>query len=103
MITKYHNEGGIQDGLDIYPLVIEEAYLEANSAARPARAAMTMYAEGDIAGIIELLKGIEEDSDEDDMTSAELLRYQDPLDEMKTGLHVAIEKDQYEVVWLLLW
>jgi hypothetical protein len=62
-----------------------------------------MYAEGDLAGIIELLKAIDEDSDEGDMTSAELLRYQDPLDGMKSGLHVAIEKSQQEVVWLLLW
>ena len=60
-------------------------------------------AEGDVAGIVELLQAIEEDSDEGDMSPAEVLRYQDPLDGMKTGLHVAVEKSQQEAVWALLW
>jgi hypothetical protein len=62
-----------------------------------------MCAEGDVGGIVELLNAIEEDSDEGDMSPAELLRYQDPLDGNKTGLHVAVEKNQQEAVWLLLW
>ena len=103
MLTRYHNEGGIQDSLDIFPLVKEEAYLSANPAARPARAYLTMCAEGDVGGIVELLNAIAEDADEGDMSPAELLRYQDPLDGGKTGLHVAIEKNQQEAVWLLLW
>ncbi|TVY92452.1 hypothetical protein LAWI1_G000494 [Lachnellula willkommii] len=103
VITRYHNEGGVQENLDILPLITEEAYLDANPAARPARAFLTMCAEGDVAGVVELLKAIEEDRDEDDMSPAELLRYQDPLDEMKTGLHMAIEKNQQEAAWLLLW
>ena len=62
-----------------------------------------MCAEGDVAGIVELLQAIEEDSDEGDLSPAELLRYQDPLDSMKSGLHLAIEKSQQEAVWALLW
>ncbi|KAF4636995.1 hypothetical protein G7Y89_g1091 [Cudoniella acicularis] len=62
-----------------------------------------MCGEGDVTGLVELLNAIEEDRDEEDMTPAELVRYQDPLDNMKTGLHVAVEKNQQEVVWLLLW
>lgn len=103
VLTRYHNEGGIQDSLDIFPLIKEEAYLSANPAARPARAYLTMCAEGDVGGIVELLNALEEDPDEGDMSPAELLRYQDPLDGNKTGLHVAIEKNQQEAVWLLLW
>ena len=103
VLTRYHNEGGIEKNLDILPLITEEAYLDANPAARPARAFMTMCGEGDIAGIIELLKAIEEDPDEGDMSPADLLRYQDPLDALKTGLHVAVERTQQESVWLLLW
>jgi hypothetical protein len=103
VLTRYHNEGGVQENLDILPLITEEAYLDANPAARPARAFLTMCAEGDVAGIVELLKSIEEDRDEDNMSPTELLRYQDLLDEMKTGLHLAIEKNQQEAVWLLLW
>jgi hypothetical protein len=103
ILTRYNNEGGVQENLDILPLITEEAYLDANPAARPARAFMTMSGEGDVAGIIELLKALEDDADEDDMSPAELLRYQDPLDGMKTGLHVAVERNQQEALWLLLW
>jgi hypothetical protein len=47
ILVRYHNEGGIQTNLDILPLITEEAYLESNPAARPARAFMTsMYALG---------------------------------------------------------
>lgn len=62
-----------------------------------------MCAEGDVSGIIELLKAVEEDRDEDDLSPGELLRYRDPLEGEKSGLHVAIEREQQEVVWLLLW
>lgn len=75
---------------------------------------MTMCAEGDISGIVALFKnlssGDEMDDDEEDdeneagsMTPNEIVRWQDPLDGGKTGLHVALEKGQEEVVWLLLW
>jgi len=37
------------------------------------------------------------------MSPAELLRFQDPLDGLKTGLHIAIERNQQEVLWLILW
>lgn len=121
-------------------MIKEEAYLEANPAARPARAYITskffvktetlgavpaipasykrlrflihkkyadsilsVCAEGDVVGIVELLQAIEEDSDDGDMSPAEILRYQDPLDGMKTGLHIAIEKSQQEAAWALLW
>ncbi|KAK0108383.1 hypothetical protein ONS95_003194 [Cadophora gregata] len=103
VITRYHNEGGLQENLDILPLITEEAYLDANPAARPARAFMTMCGEGDVTGVVELLKALQEEPDEGDMSPAELLRFQDPLDGMKTGLHVAIERSQQEAVWLLLW
>jgi len=103
ILTRYHNEGGVQDDLDILPLIIEEAYLRENEAARPARAYLTMCAEADVAAIVELVKAVQEDPDEDGMSAGEILRYQDPLDGMKTGLHFAIEKSQEEVVWVLLW
>jgi hypothetical protein len=64
---------------------------------------MTMCGEGDISGIIELLRDIEEIEDQESMSPGEILRFQDPLDGMKTGLHVAIERTQQEAVWVLLW
>lgn len=62
-----------------------------------------MCAEGDISGIVELLKDQEDNEDEDSMSPAEILRFQDPLDSSRTGLHVGIMREQEEVVWLLLW
>lgn len=103
IITKYHNEGGIQENLDILPLVIEEAYLDAHPEARAAIAFHTMCGEGDVTGIVELLNTLEEDPGEDDMSSMDLLRFQNPLDQGKSGLHVALERSQQESVWLLLW
>jgi hypothetical protein len=111
ILTRYINEGGQQDSLNVFPLVKEEAYLDAHPAARPARAFLTMCAEGDVAGIVELLGsqgGDDGDVDDDDMEGdsmppAEILRYQDPLGGGKSALHIAIEQSQLEVVWLLLW
>lgn len=61
-----------------------------------------MCAEGDVSGIIELLQNVAEE-EEESMSREEILRFQDPLDCMHTGLHVSILRSQQEVVWLLLW
>ncbi|KAH7149741.1 hypothetical protein B0J13DRAFT_314180 [Dactylonectria estremocensis] len=99
ILAKYVNEGGVQDNLDILPSITEEAYLQTHPEARPARALHLMCTAGDAIGIVELLRDA---SDEvDDMGS--LIRYQDPLDELKSGLHHAIMHSQDEVTWLLLW
>lgn len=99
ILARYTNEGGLQDGLDILPAITEEAYLESNPEARPARALHLMASEGDVAGIVELLRHAS-----DQLTDIGLLlRYQDPLSSMKSALHLAVENDQDEVFWLLLW
>lgn len=103
LFTRYVNEGGVQDALDILPLITEEAYLDAHPSARPARAYLTMAGEGDVSGIVEILQALTDDADEGDMAPAELIRYQDPLEGLKSALHVAVERGQQEVVWLLLW
>ncbi|KAI0540475.1 hypothetical protein GGR58DRAFT_131245 [Xylaria digitata] len=104
ILTRYINEGGIQDELDILPAITEEAYLEANPQARPARAFHLMCSEGDVDGIVDLLRDIDqENGDEPALSPAQLIRYQDPLTNMKSGLHLAIEQGREEVVWLLLW
>jgi hypothetical protein len=103
ILTRYTNEGGIQEALDILPLITEEAYLTANPVARPARAYLTMVGEGDVGGIVELLADVQDDAELGDMSPSEILRYQDPLDGNKTAMHVALEKHQQEVAWLLLW
>ncbi|KAI1476792.1 hypothetical protein F4774DRAFT_391806 [Daldinia eschscholtzii] len=104
ILTRYTNEGGVQENYDILPAVTEEAYLEANPEARPARAFHIMCSEGDVGGIVELLRDAEQaQGDEPTMSAASLIRYQDPLGNSKSGLHLAVEKGQEEVVWLLLW
>ncbi|EOO01723.1 putative ring finger-like protein [Phaeoacremonium minimum UCRPA7] len=97
--ARYTSEGGVQDNYDILPEITEEAYLEAHPEARPARAFHVMCAEGDVGGVVDLLKGAAEEGADPDA----ILRYQDPLSENKSALHLAVEKQQEEIVWLLLW
>ncbi|KAF5674319.1 ring finger [Fusarium heterosporum] len=99
ILTRYTNEGGVQEGLDILPSITEEAYLETYPEARPARALHVMCAEGDVGGIVELLR----DAGDEVEDMASLVAYQDPLADMKSGLHLAVENAQEESLWLLLW
>ncbi|KAI9736818.1 MAG: hypothetical protein M1818_005869 [Claussenomyces sp. TS43310] len=133
ILTRYTNEGGPQASLDILPLLTEEAYLDAHPAARPARAYLTMCAEGDVGGVVDLLRNLtahahddhgdagpdgedheiqqpDDDDDDDDnqetqhaMPPAALLRYQDPLDARNGALHLAVARGQLDILWLLLW
>ncbi|KAI0017471.1 hypothetical protein F4780DRAFT_594032 [Xylariomycetidae sp. FL0641] len=104
VLARYASEGGVQENFDILPAITEEAYLEANPEARPARAYHVMCAEGDVEGIVELLKAAERgDGEEPRMSLPQLIRYQDPLANNKSALHVAVEKSQDEAAWLLLW
>ncbi|TDZ38140.1 hypothetical protein CTRI78_v010928 [Colletotrichum trifolii] len=103
ILTRYVNEGGLQDGLDILPNITEEAYLAANPDARPARAYHLMCSEGDLQGIVELLHDADEELAGDTVKLGQLIRYQDPLAAGKSALHIAIQESQEEVVWLLLW
>ncbi|EXF75942.1 hypothetical protein CFIO01_00427 [Colletotrichum fioriniae PJ7] len=103
ILTRYVNEGGLQDSLDILPTITEEAYLASNPEARPARAYHLMCSEGDLEGIVTLLQDANEELAGDVAALAQLIRYQDPLAGGKSALHVAVEKAQEEVVWLLLW
>lgn len=100
--TLYTNEGGPQPNLDIVPLLREEAFLSSHPEARPARAMHTMVAEGDVTGIISLLSDIDNDP-EIDITAAKLLPWTDPLNGGKSAVHVAVESNQEEAFWLLLW
>lgn len=102
ILARYANEGGVQNDLDILPSITEEAYLISNPSARVARAFQLMCSEGDVEGIMDLLMA-HSDGQEHGAEAQSMLSYQDPLDDMKTGLHMAIEKTQVDVVWLLLW
>jgi len=104
ILSTYTNEGGVQENLELAPAITEEAYLTANPEARPARAFHLMCSEGDVDGIVDLLRDIDQgEGEEPRLAPAQLIRYQDPLSNAKSGLHLAIEQGQEEVVWLLLW
>lgn len=81
------------------PSITEEAYFEGNPEARRAKALHTMCLEGDTEGVMELLK----DANDEEVDVGELIRFQDPLSDMKSALHIAVEGEQEIVVWLLLW
>ena len=110
ILTRYINEGGVQENLDILPALREEAYLSANPGARPARALHTLAAEGDVQGMVELLAEADGEGEGSSnsgtgarMNAARLLAWRDPLNGGRGVLHVALEAGQEEVVWLLLW
>jgi len=104
--ARYESEGGVQEAFDILPALTEEAYLLSQPEARPARAFLTMCAEGDVVGIVGVVHAAMDDEEMDDgepqLSPEALVRYQDPLNQMKSGLHIATEKGQQEVFWLLL-
>ncbi|KZZ94318.1 hypothetical protein AAL_05285 [Moelleriella libera RCEF 2490] len=99
ILAQYSNEGGVQRDLNIMDSLTEEAYIQNHPETQPARAFHVMCAEGDVASLIDLLR----DANEQDGDVGSIIRYQDPLAEMKSGLHLAVENQQEEIVWTLLW
>ncbi|KAF2730901.1 hypothetical protein EJ04DRAFT_499714 [Polyplosphaeria fusca] len=110
ILCTLNNEGGLQENLDIYPLLSEESYLRAYPEERKCRAFLEFCREGDVKAIVDMLQDDdgddEEDGDEDPQGRTigpdELLRYQDPIGEMQSGLHAAVQGGSREVAWLLL-
>ncbi|KXT08492.1 hypothetical protein AC579_3904 [Pseudocercospora musae] len=106
ILVDLNNEGGLQRHIDIFPLLQEESYLRAYPEERKSRAFLEFCREGDHKAIAELLKACHsesEDYEEEDPKSAdEILRYQDPIGDMQSGLHAAAANGHREVAWLLL-
>jgi hypothetical protein len=124
ILVDMNNEGGKQEGIDIFPILQEESYLRAYPEERKCRAFLEFCREGDHKAIVDLLNsGDDEDSDDSDeemdddddghanrenpmsgpsKSPAEILRYQDPLGGMQSGLHAAAANGHREVAWLLL-
>ncbi|GAB7323463.1 hypothetical protein MBLNU13_g05912t1 [Cladosporium sp. NU13] len=117
ILVNMNNEGGLQQNIDIFPILQEESYLRAYPEERKSRAFLEFCREGDHKAIVELLNSGEGDSDSDEemadgenenplsgpsKSPAEILRYQDPLGGMQSGLHAAAANGHREVAWLLL-
>jgi len=116
ILCNMHNEGGLQENLDILPLLTEESYLRAYPEDRKCRAFLEFCREGDLQAVVDLLKTCEDSEDEDEeedeemsdqpkqarKTADEIMRYQDPIGDMQSGLHAAVSGGSREVAWLLL-
>ncbi|KZF20132.1 hypothetical protein L228DRAFT_241317 [Xylona heveae TC161] len=110
LLCILRNEGGVQEGLDILPLLTEEAYLNTHPGERKGRAFLEFCREGDIEAIVDLLGDIEEDNDGEEIQQGaeesgapiDVLRYQDPIGGFNSALHVAVLSEKVEVAWLLL-
>ena len=106
ILCNLNNEGGLQENLDIMPLLVEAWYLKAYPEERKGRAFVEFAAEGDVVSMLDLLIGDnddEEDEQEEATKSVDVLRYQDPLRGLNSALHAAIERRHQVVAWLLLW
>lgn len=121
IIVDITNEGGLQTGIDIMPILKEENYLRAYPEETKCRAFLELCREGDYRAVVDLLKSTSEgivanaddwdetmdhDSGEEpsrgEKTADEILRYQDPFGDMQSGLHAAVANGHREVAWLLL-
>lgn len=112
ILCTLHNEGGLQENLDILPLLTEETYLKAYPEERKCRAFLEFCREGDVKAIVEMLQDDEEEDEDESMQDVqaesrtigadELLRYQDPIGDMQSGLHAAVQAGSRDVAWLLL-
>ncbi|GME28983.1 uncharacterized protein LTHEOB_848 [Neofusicoccum parvum] len=104
VLSNIHNEGGQQQNIDILPLLSEEGYLKAYPEERKCRAFLEFCREGDVDAVIAMLQ--DDDSDDEDTiqdgSKIDILRYQDTLGEMQSGLHAAVQGGSEEIVWLLL-
>lgn len=112
ILCTYHNEGGVQQGLDILPQLKEESYFNAYPEERKAYAFLEFCREGDVPALVEMLQDDDDDDDGDDgdgeqMTGGsarhvDILRYQDPLGTGHSALHAAVSSGHESVAWLLL-
>ncbi|KAF2759968.1 hypothetical protein EJ05DRAFT_474996 [Pseudovirgaria hyperparasitica] len=115
ILCTLSNEGGVQENLDILPLLMEEAYLKAYPEETKARAFLEFCRAGDLTAIVEMIQdSAESEGDDEEMDEGEgegegqhgstvdWLRYQDPIGDMQSGLHAAVAAGSREVVWLLL-
>ena len=101
ILCNLNNEGGLQEGLDIMPLLIEESYLKTYPEERRGRAFVEFAGEGDVISMVDMLKEDAEGSDGEG--PIDLLRYQDQLGGMNSALHAAVNGNNATVAWLLLW
>lgn len=108
VLSNIHNEGGQQQNVDILPLLSEEGYLKAYPEERRCRAFLEFCRDGDVDAVVAMMQDDDSDDDGDDDDAMQdgqqidILRYQDTLGDMQSGLHAAVQGGSQEIVWLLL-
>ena len=108
LLSNLKNEGGLQERLDILPILTEESYLKAYPKERRCRAFLEFCGEGDVEVIVDLLNdGGDGEEDEENLGQdaghrIDVLRYQDQIGSLGSGLHSAVQNHRVEVAWLLL-
>ena len=102
LLCNLNNEGGLQENLDILPLLTEESYLKAYPEDRKARAFLEFCREGDLHAIVDMLQPDSDGEEDGEDQNTEFLWYQDPIGDMQSGLHAAVVGGSREVAWLLL-
>ena len=107
LLCNLRNEGGLQEGVDMLPIITEESYFKAYPEERRCRAFLEFCGEGDVKAIVDTLND-GEDGEENEISglgaglSIDILRYQDQIGSMDSGLHAAVQNERVEVAWLLL-
>lgn len=106
LLCNLKNEGGLQEGVDILPILTEECYLKAFPEERKGRAFLEFCGEGDVEAIVDLLNDRDDGEDEGGTSvggrGLDILRYQDQIGSIGSGLHVVIQNQRVQVAWLLL-
>ncbi len=119
LLCTLHNEGGLQENIDILPLLKEECYLKCYPEERKAHAFIEFCRQGDLTSVIDMLLDDDSESSDggedgnhiaggQDVEQSErngrldVLRYQDPLGDMQSALHAAVLGGSCEIAWLLL-
>lgn len=100
ILTRYASDGGVEENYDILPILAEEAYLESHPDQRRPRAFLTMCGEGDVLGAVDLLRDA---AQEDNADVRGIVLTRDALARGRNALQLALEKEQEEAVWLLLY
>lgn len=95
IIAQYTSEDGVQADVDLLPFLAEEASVRQHPLGRLSQALHHMCAEGDVAAMVELLR--------ENSVSEELLGWTDKMNNESSLLHVAVDRQHEEAVWLLLW
>jgi len=103
VLASYTSQHGVQPNIDLLPDLTEESYMKSHPEVVEARALFIMAKNNQVVDMMELLAQAPHEA-EDSVTLGlnNLLRFQNPLEENKSLLHVAIEQGHQDTFYILL-